>query len=345
MAFRILCFSKVMHNTLPFKFDSVVAVEYRSEHCSCISDNDFNVSYTDFNAVVWDNSKFNPTATFKGKLPDFLAYELSEKLNSPTIYDKRFNASCYFPRLGLVFYRHDSIVAHVSVCLECFKLKTYPKLSNVEKSFGRLNGRGMEFFDRICMTMGFLYCKRNRDPGSSPNQLSWADSSRLLGRALLWGSFEKPMCFVSNDDKHFEIADNNIAVISYWYSCDSSNYGNISTYFSVLQKLKKYFVTDSTIKIAMVDMNEQSLIIDAYSYRSELVKILQEKYPLIYTIPDSTCLNSTLTNISKDTGKVYILGNNKKLKYIIDIDEYCPDFSEEYITTLVNVLKQNSSFR
>ncbi|GAB1430887.1 hypothetical protein MASR2M18_17210 [Ignavibacteria bacterium] len=190
-----LCYSKTNKDSLPFKFDSVVVIEYRSDLSSLHK----NILSSDIESenVIWDNSKFNPTVTKKTKLPSLLAIELSQKLNSPNIYDKRLRTSCFFPRMGLVFYKKDSIVAYVNICLECNRLTCFPKLNNVEKNNGVLNKKGIELFNRICVYMGLLYCKSNAESFETHFELSQIDKGLLRGRSLNI-PFDSPHCLLTD---------------------------------------------------------------------------------------------------------------------------------------------------
>ena len=49
-------------------------------------------------------------------------------------------ASCFNPRMGIVYYRKEKIVGHISICLECNYLESTPPIAAVYFNANKING-------------------------------------------------------------------------------------------------------------------------------------------------------------------------------------------------------------
>lgn len=109
--FLLLFFFNGREITNPFKslaYDKVLAVDFNGEHEM---------------PLVLPNGKLtqeiSQRAVLNAKQVDYITGVISDT----TTYGYN-TAACFEPHFGLVFYSHDSIVAHVSVCFECNSLYT-----------------------------------------------------------------------------------------------------------------------------------------------------------------------------------------------------------------------------
>lgn len=88
-----------------------------------------NLNLEDSTSIIY-NSKLNPTVfNSQGQLLTEAQAQLLDSLNNtpqePT-YEDAGVADCYNPRHGLVFYKNEQPVAHVSVCFDCRGMKAAP---------------------------------------------------------------------------------------------------------------------------------------------------------------------------------------------------------------------------
>lgn len=92
------------------KFDKVIAYDFSGGKESDLS-------------IVTPAGKLSKSVSKQKELPNSLAKELSIQLGSKSSYGKG-TASCFEPHLGFVYYYKGKIVAHVTVCLDCNRLRS-----------------------------------------------------------------------------------------------------------------------------------------------------------------------------------------------------------------------------
>jgi len=113
LTISLFVFTSVFCQTSPFaklKYDKVVAYDFSGGKESDIS-------------IVTPAGKISASVSKQKELSDSLADELSIKLGSKSSYGKG-TASCFEPHLGFVYYYKGKIVAHVTVCLDCNRLRS-----------------------------------------------------------------------------------------------------------------------------------------------------------------------------------------------------------------------------
>jgi hypothetical protein len=91
------------------KFDSLVIYSYEGK-----KDTDL--------LIVDKNNKLTKLIKKSAKLGYKESVVLTQKLGSATSYGEGTSA-CFIPHLGIVYYKSGSVVRHVSVCLDCNRLR------------------------------------------------------------------------------------------------------------------------------------------------------------------------------------------------------------------------------
>ncbi len=99
--------------------------------------------------------------------------DLTNYLGSDSTYG-RTKAFCFNPHLGIVFYKGNKVVAHVSICLECNSLSSSLKIPATEatkikigddfeypaEGFSKL---GRQKILSLCEQLNFSHCKDTRN--------------------------------------------------------------------------------------------------------------------------------------------------------------------------------------
>ena len=96
-------------------YDKVIAYDYNGER---------------ENEIVNKNGKLDPTVIKKSVLTKSQILFINNVINDTDSYGGG-TAGCFEPHFGMVYYRHDSIVEHISICLECNYLLSSFKISAV----------------------------------------------------------------------------------------------------------------------------------------------------------------------------------------------------------------------
>lgn len=326
--FRSLCFAQAKNDVIPLQYDSVIAVEYNSEKYF-LQNKEYGMRMGE-PYVILSNGKYHPTVTKKVTLSKQDANELVKTLSLPKTYDKRLKSACFIPRMGFVFYKGDSIVAHTSVCLQCNQLDVSPKQLVVWKNDGVLSISGQRYFEKLCKKLDFLYCKES----------IYENAKEIIQRRFLNIPFDSPHCIQNKDKTPIEITGKNISIISYWFSSDYTVRNNfIRKLFTSLSNLYTKLKPDPFIKVMIVDMNTAPL--ENGSYREEFITYLQEGYPPIYYKFDAYCPEQQKADDKGRVGDIYIVGQDMKLQLIVNFEEDNPDFTEWYVIQMVNMLRRD----
>ncbi|WP_027419111.1 hypothetical protein [Crocinitomix catalasitica] len=101
-----------------FDYDVVKAFHYTNEGKGVSS-----------NSGVFFDGKMNPTVInpIGAKLnPEQIKF-LGEVLNGNKNTNETGQSECYIPHHGIVFYKSDDIVAHISICFMCDRIESVPK--------------------------------------------------------------------------------------------------------------------------------------------------------------------------------------------------------------------------
>lgn len=136
----------------PFlKFDSVIAYAYNGRGHQ--EDNQIITVY---------KSELNHTAELPGvKLSGDQATRILDILNDTLTY-RGYTAGCFDPRMGLVFYVKDKVIAYVSICFECNWLRASPDIDALERSgdsgFRGFGKEGRNKLKAFCSELGLNYC-------------------------------------------------------------------------------------------------------------------------------------------------------------------------------------------
>jgi len=121
------------------KYDTIVMYDFSGGKESDIS-------------IITDKGKLSETVTKQIILDEKTSKQLSLKLGSKLSYGAG-TASCFDPHLGFVYYLKGKVVAHVSVCLQCNRLRssvTIPaqkqgKTGNGDEAYYLLDGMSNSF--------------------------------------------------------------------------------------------------------------------------------------------------------------------------------------------------------
>ncbi|RKS19073.1 hypothetical protein CLV94_3024 [Flavobacterium endophyticum] len=103
-------------------------------------------------SIITDKGKLSETVNQQVILDEKTSKQLSLKLGSKLSYGTG-TASCFDPHLGFVYYLKGKVVAHVSVCLQCNRLRssvTIPaqkqgKTGNGDEAYYLLDGMSDSF--------------------------------------------------------------------------------------------------------------------------------------------------------------------------------------------------------
>ena len=93
---------------LSLKFDEVIMYDFQGGKGSDLS-------------IVEDNGKLAKSVTKQALLDNENISKLNSKLGDPKSYGCT-TAACFEPHLGFVYYLKDTIVAFVTICLDCNRL-------------------------------------------------------------------------------------------------------------------------------------------------------------------------------------------------------------------------------
>ena len=100
--------NKTMNPLLSLSYDSVIAYEYDGSGQLLIID---------------DSGKLAKTVTKRSNLPNKKVEEVVSFLGDTSTYGGELY-HCFDPHLGIVFYRQNKVIEHLSICLECNALNS-----------------------------------------------------------------------------------------------------------------------------------------------------------------------------------------------------------------------------
>lgn len=107
-----ICFLSFQQNKNPFlnlKFDKVIMYDFEGGK--------------DLGLIIDDNGRLAKTVKKQAILDKVNVEKLSRLLGEKTSYGGT-TAFCFEPHVGLVYYLNGKVVAHVSICLDCNRLKS-----------------------------------------------------------------------------------------------------------------------------------------------------------------------------------------------------------------------------
>jgi hypothetical protein len=147
--------------TNPFKtlaYDKVLAVDFNGEHEM---------------PLVLRNGKLtqeiSQRAVLNAKQIDYITGVISDTATYGYV-----TAACFEPHFGLVFYSHDSIVAHVSICFECNSLfssvkipaETYHNITDGDLTLPRhgFSPKGRKAINKLVEELEFSHTIDPEDP-------------------------------------------------------------------------------------------------------------------------------------------------------------------------------------
>ncbi len=109
IAICFLSFQKATNPFLNLKFDKVVIYDFEGGK--------------DLGLIIDDKGRLAKTVKKQAVLDNVNIEKLSKRLGEKTSYGGA-TAFCFDPHLGLVYYLKGKVVAHVSICLDCNRLKS-----------------------------------------------------------------------------------------------------------------------------------------------------------------------------------------------------------------------------
>lgn len=149
--------SKPIPTQYPFaNYDSVLAYSFNKRWFG--EDNQIITEY---------KSELNQSAELPGvKLSDDQTMRILQILNDVSTYSGQPGA-CFDPRMGLVFYGAGKVVAHVSICFECNRLRSFPDINaDVYARYAGYFGFGKEGRSKLkafCTELNLNYCDQHSD--------------------------------------------------------------------------------------------------------------------------------------------------------------------------------------
>lgn len=129
-----------------------------------------NAKYTSVTAYHFEGLEGNGIISKEGVLSPTIKKEkelTEEEINSflTTINDHKtyggLYTRCFKPRLGLVFYNGDKVVAHISICFECSQQTAFPLIKayvNAPKGAHGYSEDGFRNLTSFCHSLGFGQC-------------------------------------------------------------------------------------------------------------------------------------------------------------------------------------------
>lgn len=125
------------------KYDSVVAYDYDSR---------------DQQLIVDDSGQLAKTVSKRINLPANSINEIITILGDDSTFGGDL-AHCFDPHIGIVFYKENKVIEHLSICLDCNSLNSLiplPNSSGFSKT-GRLK------INRLCKEWAFSHCMDSLD--------------------------------------------------------------------------------------------------------------------------------------------------------------------------------------
>jgi hypothetical protein len=111
--------------------------------------------------IIDDEGKLNPTVAKQRTLTKTQVSTLKTFLGSTDTYGEN-RPDCFEPHLGIVFYKDDKVVAHVSICISCRHLDSSVEIPATTYRGYRTDGfnpKAIEFLNDFCQSLEFSYCK------------------------------------------------------------------------------------------------------------------------------------------------------------------------------------------
>jgi hypothetical protein len=129
-----------------------------------------NAKYTSVTAYHFEDLKGDLIINKEGILNPTIKKEKelrAEEINSflSIINDSKtyggLYTRCFKPRLGLIFYKEDKAVAHISICFECSQQRAFPLIKAYADAPVGAHGYSEEGFRKLtsfCHNLGFGQC-------------------------------------------------------------------------------------------------------------------------------------------------------------------------------------------
>lgn len=123
--------SKKSYKWIDFEYDSALVFLYGIEK--------EDTSGNRFPDLIISNDSLNPSVVdIKGTR--LTASQITTiNINMSSSQKASMVADCFDPHHGIVFYKNDSIVGHISICFMCNNLRSYPKPKNGLIEVGKLS--------------------------------------------------------------------------------------------------------------------------------------------------------------------------------------------------------------
>lgn len=134
--------NQVNNNTNPFlslNYDKVTAYDYETKYG---------------NNIIDDSGKISQGIVKQIDLSKQQIENVTKLLTDKSTYGGEV-AKCFIPRLGIVFYKENKAVAHISICLECNSLHSSIPIPAEEDGFSK---KGREKINSLCKEFNFIYC-------------------------------------------------------------------------------------------------------------------------------------------------------------------------------------------
>ena len=112
---------------------------------------------------IVEDGRLNPAIKQQVALTQRQVDELTNYLGARSTYGES-PADCFNPHLGIVFYRDTSVVAFVSICLDCHHLESsieIPVLSHNKSNYlsSGFSDLGKQKLTALCAQLNFSHCK------------------------------------------------------------------------------------------------------------------------------------------------------------------------------------------
>lgn len=144
------------------RYDKVVAFDYGEDGYPGLD-------------IIDSKGKLAPDVRQWKALTQQQADALTTYISAPATYGATV-AACFEPHMGIVFYDHNRVVAHLSICLSCNRLSAVPDIPATSAKRQRLDAKvtvpaegfskqGRKQLNALCQQLRFSYCIDHPSPG------------------------------------------------------------------------------------------------------------------------------------------------------------------------------------
>jgi hypothetical protein len=91
------------------------------------------------------------------KLTNYQIDSLNSIIGDKKSYFNSMQVSCYFPQLGIIYFKRGKVIGQSAICLSCARLESTAKLGSGE-NYSSFNRIALRRFEKICSELNFSNC-------------------------------------------------------------------------------------------------------------------------------------------------------------------------------------------